>query len=150
MIARHVIILSRNRLHHWIPRGQFTPFSHENKCSTDLRFLSVLEFFPYLRDFYFFELNFRHWSLKISEMWSHKEFSSTNSESVLIRYRGQINDSSGRVRFADTLSRVQKWRGLWYESGRSQVLKVDGLKNESWLFLNSKTDGLKEWKWTEG
>ena len=52
-----MIILSKNRLHHWILRGWFSLFSHENRRSTDLRFLSVVGVFPYFRHFPFSSWN---------------------------------------------------------------------------------------------
>ena len=82
VFMHHVIILSQNGLHHWIPRGRFTPFSHEIRYSTDLRFLSVVWIFPYFRHFSLFKLKFRHWSSKISDLWRHRDFSSTISESA--------------------------------------------------------------------
>ena len=45
VIARHLMILSRSRLHHSIPRGRFTLFSHKSSYSTDLRFSSVVRVF---------------------------------------------------------------------------------------------------------
>ena len=41
VILRRMIILSQTGLHHSIRRGQFTPFSHDRRRSTDLGFLSV-------------------------------------------------------------------------------------------------------------
>ena len=82
MIVGHMIILSRNRLHQSILRSRFTLFSHKNGCSSDLRFSSVVGVFTLFQHFFLFQLNFRHWNLKISTRWRHREFSSTNSESV--------------------------------------------------------------------
>ena len=45
VIVRHMIVLSQNRLHHWIPRDRFSLFSHKSSCFTDLRFPSVVGVF---------------------------------------------------------------------------------------------------------
>ena len=82
VIIRYTIIRSKNRLHHSIPRSRFTPYSHENKWPAGLQFLSVVGIFPNFRHFPLFKLKFQHCNLKISAMWRHREFSSTNSESV--------------------------------------------------------------------
>ena len=82
MIVGHLIIQPQNRLHHSIPRGRFTLFSHKNSCYTHVRFTSVVGVFPNFRHFSLFRLNFRHWNLKILAIWRHREFSSTNSELV--------------------------------------------------------------------
>ena len=69
------VIHSNYDIHLGCPPWRFLAITSANP-------LSVVGVFPYFRHFSLFKLKFRHWNLEISDLWRHREFSSTNSESA--------------------------------------------------------------------
>ena len=133
---RHVGILSQNQLHHSIPRGRFTLFRYQNSWSTDLRFWSVVWVSS---QFGYFKLNFRHWNLKISALWRHREFLNTNSESV-------------NKALSDSRVRHEHWCSLfWWPSTFSELMLVTDLWCWCvlWIVTNIKIFDFRFWKFSK-
>ena len=78
VIVRHMIILSKNRLHQSIPSGRLTPSSNESGYSTDLRFSSVVGVFTLFCPF--------SW---ISDIWTWKSRSCDITENFQTPIRNQ-------------------------------------------------------------